>query len=117
ANMSPKLAQDPRVTHRRINAQSLSSAAEFDALLCDMNGPAENAAEILCKLIRSLSAGSLIIHTLKLKEITDAKEQIKNFRIKFENSGAKILFVKHLFHNRKEITFVMIKIERLSSAH
>lgn len=109
ANLARHIEVHPNVTYLKEHAQNISSAKEFEGILCDMNGPAENSANIMCKLIPTLNPGSLIVHTLKLRDLRTALEQIHSMKTKFQNCGCQILFIKHLFHNRKEVTFVMIR--------
>jgi 23S rRNA U2552 (ribose-2'-O)-methylase RlmE/FtsJ len=109
AELAPHVQKNPNVTIWKLNANEIGSADDFSAILCDMNGPTTNSAQIVAKLIASLSAGSLIVHTLKVADLEELRSSIQNVCSTFEKQGAKILAVRHLFHNRKEVTVVAAK--------
>jgi 23S rRNA U2552 (ribose-2'-O)-methylase RlmE/FtsJ len=109
ADLAPQVQKDPGVTLWKKNATEVESAREFSAILCDMNGPTFNSAQIVARLIATLSRGSLIVHTLKVAQLETLKSSIAKVSALFEDEGAKVLAVRHLFHNRKEVTLVAVK--------
>lgn len=106
AEMSTKVLKNPKVRHLKIHAQELESAAGFDALLCDMNGPYPLAAQYVANLARTMASGSLVIFTLKLADMNEARNAIQQVSKLFAGSHASVICTKHLFHNRQEVTIV-----------
>lgn len=109
ADMEPALLEHPNVTHLRIHADAISSASSYSALLSDMNGPYESAISIVSRLIRTLSTGSLIVHTLKVQDFKTIKIALDTAKSAFLQSGAQVVFIRHLFHNRKELTLIAVR--------
>ncbi len=109
AELSPLVKKNKKVTHLKINADELRTADHYDAILCDMNGPTANSAKIVAKLIPTLSSGSLIIHTLKVTSFETLKAMIQLVERIFTENGAKIIAIRHLFHNRKEVTVIALR--------
>ena len=109
AELAPMVKKNRKVTHLKINADDIKTADQYDAILCDMNGPTANSARIVAKLIPTLSSGSLIIHTLKVTSFETLKAMIQLVESIFAENGAKILAIRHLFHNRKEVTVIAVR--------
>jgi 23S rRNA U2552 (ribose-2'-O)-methylase RlmE/FtsJ len=109
AELSPLVKKNKKVTHLKINADEIRTADHYDAILCDMNGPTANSAKIVAKLIPTLSSGSLIIHTLKVTSFETLKAMIQLVESVFTENGAKIIAIRHLFHNRKEVTVIALR--------
>lgn len=106
ADMSNTVLKNPRVKHRRVHANEITSAANFDALLSDMNGPFINAAEIVARLASTLPPKGLVIFTLKVPELRQMTAALDVVHPMFISSGVDIILAKHLFHNRTEITLM-----------
>lgn len=109
AELAPTVKKNKKVNHLKINAGEIRTAEHYDAILCDMNGPTANSARIVAKLISTLSAGSLIIHTLKVTSFEILKEMIQLVESVFTENGASIIAIRHLFHNRKEVTVIAVR--------
>lgn len=106
AEMSPKVLKNPKVRHLKIHAQEIESATGYNALLCDMNGPYQLAAQYVTNLAQTMASGSLVVFTLKLPNMTEARNAIVQVSTQFSNSNVTVVCVKHLFHNRQEVTLV-----------
>jgi len=116
AQLSPKLLTNKRLKYLKINARDLKTAQEYNALLCDMNGPYQLSSEIVANLARTMRNNALIIYTLKLPNIADALSAFKNVKYQFEKAGLQLISAKHLFHNRSEITLILEQKRASSSA-
>lgn len=109
AELAPQLRNHPHLTYMKCNAEQIASAKEFHVLLSDMNGQAANSSRIVASLIPSLQKGSLIIFTLKVPSLDQLQPTLESVKDLFQSKGAKLIFNRHLFHNRKEITILAIK--------
>lgn len=110
ADLDPRIAKHPNVTYRKINAQDITSAAEFDALLSDMNGPYENASQIVGRLSQSLPSGAIVVYVLKLNNSPSPRQALDSVLKQLSRQGLKIQAIKHLFHNRQELTLMCQRI-------
>ena len=83
----------------------------FDAILCDMNGPAELSLEQVIRLLPGLRRGGLVIFTLKLPRVENVDEPSHLFRtIVHRAKGELRLFAQtHLTYNRHELTLFFEK--------
>lgn len=106
AEMSADVLRHPSVKHLKIHAQEIKSAHAYHALLCDMNGPYQLAAKYVANLAQTMSSGSLVIYTLKLTDINEARCALDRVSELFARSGISLICAKHLFHNRQEITLI-----------
>lgn len=106
AAMSPSVLKHPRLKHLAIHAQDIKSAFNYDALLSDMNGPYQLATTTVANLARTMRTGSLIIFTLKLPDIKEAESSIAFVTQVFKNADIELICIKHLFHNRRELTVI-----------
>jgi 23S rRNA (cytidine2498-2'-O)-methyltransferase len=109
ADMKPNLLQHPKVQHLKIHADAIQSASQYSALLSDMNGPTELAASIVSRLIKTMSVGAVVVHTLKVQDFKNMRSAIRMATSSFERSGAQVILIRHLFHNRKELTIVAVR--------
>jgi len=110
AELAPHMVKNPKVTLWKMNANEIRSAEKFSAILCDMNGPTQNSAQIVAHLLGTLLPGSLLIHTLKVTQLNLLKNSIEAVCALFEEQGARVLAVRHLFHNRTEVTVIAVKL-------
>lgn len=109
ADMKPELLKHPKIKHLRTHADAISSASPYSALLCDMNGPAELAVSHVSRLIKTMSSGAVIVHTLKVEDFMNLKKNLVLAQTAFRASGANIISIRHLFHNRKELTIIAVR--------
>lgn len=111
ANMHPALLNHPRVTHVKSHAADIRSAKQYSVLLSDMNGPNELATATVARLIKTMSPDSLIVHTLKVQDFTELKASLQHLKEQFSESHSELLLVRHLFHNRRELTIIARKTQ------
>jgi 23S rRNA (cytidine2498-2'-O)-methyltransferase len=109
AEIKKDIINHARVQHLKINAQELPTAESFDALLSDMNGPFINSAKIVARLGSTMTSGRLIVYVLKLNKSPNPLDAIEQVKSIFSSHGIQIILVRHLFHNREEVTFICKK--------
>lgn len=109
AEMSPSLLKHPGLRHLKVHSDEIETASLYSAILSDMNGPRELAISAVARLIETLQSGALIVDTLKVKQFTEIKPALTLATKKFTMSGAKLILVRHLFHNRRELTLIAVK--------
>jgi 23S rRNA U2552 (ribose-2'-O)-methylase RlmE/FtsJ len=106
ADLAPEVSRLANVKHLKINAQDVKSAENFHALLSDMNGPWENAAEIVSRLSQTMPSGAIVVHTIKLNNSPNPRSVLNSVTELFDARGLKLILAKHLFHNRQELTLI-----------
>jgi 23S rRNA (cytidine2498-2'-O)-methyltransferase len=87
-----------------------SAGRRFDALLCDMNGPASDAFAQVARLAPSLQAGAMIVFTLKTAGAEGVGEMIQmehHIRSAAASAGIRHLQTTHLTYNRREFTMFL----------
>lgn len=111
---------DPRISsHPRLNCYAENAAAFFpprgeryDALLCDMNGPARESFAIVAAKLPYLQPGSLIIFTLKTHKAGSLDEWLELLRQVQQDAtraGLRSIAHTHLTYNRHEFTLIWQK--------
>ncbi|MBT5916751.1 MAG: hypothetical protein HOH60_10420, partial [Opitutae bacterium] len=86
--------------------------AQFDSLLCDMNGDVQASLKQVVRLSESLISGGLILFTLKTSGVTNFKEcnALYHEAIKSANAGGlEKIACTHLTYNRLEFTLFLKK--------
>ena len=108
ADLHPLIASDPAVTHVRRLAQSyLPAPMDFDLILNDMRLDARDSVGLMLQAAASLKAGGLGVMTLKLSGLKMAQMVDRSLhRLRREY---RILGVRQLFHNRREVTVALGK--------
>lgn len=87
--------------------------ADYDALLCDMNGPPEESIEQVIRLSQYLKPKGLIVFTLKIPRVEtvdlpcDLFDQIVQMAAA---SGLRLFAQTHLTYNRHEFTLFLEKM-------
>ena len=84
----------------------------FDALLCDMNGDAQNAMRQVARLSATLRPGALIVFTLKTtgaQGLAEVDELEHSVRASAERAGLELFHRTHLSYNRHEFTLCFTK--------
>ncbi|MDA0811493.1 MAG: hypothetical protein O3C21_03735 [Verrucomicrobia bacterium] len=79
----------------------------YDALLCDMNGPAEESIYHVTRLSRFLRKRGLVVFTLKLPKVENVHQPCALFDEVVETAtskGLKLFAQTHLTNNRHEFT-------------
>lgn len=85
----------------------LLPSARFDALLCDLNGPARESMRAVTRLMRNLWEGGLVVFTLKTAGAESVAEILMLARVVEGDAAAAGLVLigrTHLNYNRHEFT-------------
>jgi 23S rRNA C2498 (ribose-2'-O)-methylase RlmM len=109
ANLKPELLKNENVTHLKVHSDEIITANSYSALLSDMNGPSELAVSTVARLIKTMKPGAVIVHTLKVQDFESIKSAVSLATHSFEMNGAQVILVRHLFHNRKELTIIAVR--------
>jgi 23S rRNA U2552 (ribose-2'-O)-methylase RlmE/FtsJ len=86
------------------NLSSEKSMRKFDGLFCDMNSDPTLALEAVERLMPLLEGPFGI--TIKLQDPRNWQEMVEIFRSRLVSLGATNLQVRHLWHNRSELTLL-----------
>lgn len=112
ANLSPLLAAHPRVTHLRCRIEELSFApGSFDLIVNDMVLEPEESAALMCAVAECLAPDAPAVITLKLP-VMRPKKYISQATAVLEHAY-DVIAVRHLFHNRQEVTVYLVRRETL----
>lgn len=106
APLAPEVAALAGVQFHLGDARHLSLGGDCDALLCDLNGSFENALALSTRCARRLLPGALVIHTIKIAADEAPITSAIAVRAAFAAEGVEVLAIKHLPHNRRELTFI-----------
>jgi len=109
ASLDPRLGKRPGLTFvlEDVAAFSPPPGTRFDALLCDMNGPASASIAETLRLSRFVKAGGPVVFTLKLPRVTSVEEPVALLRStarSAEGAGLRLFATTHLTYNRHELT-------------
>lgn len=109
APLDARIASHPRLTFAAENAMTFQPprGVLYDALLCDMNGSAEDALAVVLGKIRFLRPGALVIFTLKTHKAAGVEEILAlhhRVREQARRGGLSWLAQTHLTYNRHEFT-------------
>lgn len=109
APLDPRIASHPALEFFPENAATFIAplGKTYDALLCDLNGDAEESLRIACRQIPSLHPGSLIVFTLKNHKASRLDERIDLEQIiisQASHAGLTLIARTHLTYNRNEFT-------------
>lgn len=103
ADLHPKLLREEGLTYLRKNAADVQFPAdEFDLLVCDMSWDPVKMAELVKRLLPSVSRQGLILTTVKLLH-GKAFATLRKVEQVLETE-AVLVKARQLFHNREEIT-------------
>ncbi|MFN5961915.1 MAG: SAM-dependent methyltransferase [Verrucomicrobiota bacterium] len=111
APLDPKLRKTPGLRFYLQDCRTWRAPAGtvLDAVLCDMNGPAEASFATVLEQARALRAGGIVLFTVKtagLQTIDDAVHAVAQLRASAERAGLASVAVTHLMYNRREFTAV-----------
>jgi 23S rRNA (cytidine2498-2'-O)-methyltransferase len=110
ADLHPSLASDPAVVHRRQRVQDYFPASgQFDIILNDMRLDARDSVRYMLLAAGNLKAKGMGVMSVKLpgrKMAQVASHSLAMLRQEYQIVGAR-----QLFHNRREITVVLKKID------
>ena len=90
------------------------AGTQYDAILCDMNGPPEESIEQVIRLSRYLSTPGLVIFTLKVPRIESVDAPNDLFRLivaMTKAAGLRLFAQTHLTYNRHEFTLFLEKTQ------
>jgi len=108
ADLDPRLADIPNVTHFRGKSQNFKLNNMVSLLVNDMNMEPKDSAKVVSSFSNNLYKGALVIMTIKLvngpydRRIQEVGDILK--------SGFRLLDIKLLFHNRQEVTAFFEKL-------
>lgn len=107
AELDPRAAADPGVTHVRTTAGRFlaETRTTFDVLANDMRMDAFRSSEVMLAAAGRLRRGGLVIATLKIAP-RDALTTVQSCFVTL-NRSYELLHARQLFHNRNEITVVL----------
>jgi 23S rRNA (cytidine2498-2'-O)-methyltransferase len=83
------------------------AAARYDALLCDLNGPARDSMRAVTKLARHLRANGLVVFTMKLagaESLVEILSLCRAVEADAAAAGLNLIGKTHLHYNRHEFT-------------
>ncbi len=109
APLDPRVASHPRLEFFAENAATFlpPRGTLYDALLCDMNGSAEESLAIVLSKRAVLRSGALVVFTLKTHKAAGMEEILAlHHRVlaQARRGGLELLAQTHLTYNRHEFT-------------
>ena len=119
APLHPRLAAAPALTYACADAATFRPPAgtRYDAILCDMNGPAGDSMAAVLRLSKQLVPGGLVIFTLKTAGVSsceDVERLCATVSTRAASGGLRPLAQTHLTYNRHEFTLLF---EALAAPH
>ena len=105
AQLDKKVLRIPTVTYVKSKAEDYTIEGDFELLVNDMNVDPEESAKIMVNIAPHLKPDSFAVMTCKLV-IRNADKLLSNIKPILE-SAYEILRIKHLFHNRREVTILL----------
>jgi len=114
APLDARLSRAPGLTFIRDDAAAFRppAAARYDALLCDLNGPARDSMRAVTGLARHLCANGLVVFTMKLGGAESLEEILSLYRAVEADAaaaGLTVLCKTHLHYNRHEFTLLFAR--------
>ena len=114
APLDARLRDAPGLTFLKADAAYFRapSAARYDALLCDMNGPADAAMHAVARQSPALRPGGLVVFTLKTpgaESLTDILQLCRAVEEQAAEAGLALLGKTHLNYNRQEFTLCLVR--------
>ena len=104
STLNDDILKNPLVHFYQMDARDFKLKINFDAIFCDLNGPARLSAQICSEKISLLNIHGLIIHTFKIHSIPDFEEDLKYIVALFEKQNYILIAARHLYNNKQEIT-------------
>ena len=101
----PEVVALPGVTHLQIKAEEYQGDGAFDLLVNDMNMDPEDSAQLMVDMAPWLKAGSRAVLTVKL--VVRRPDRLLARTAAVLEPAYEIERVKHLFHNRLEVTILL----------
>jgi len=100
-----KVTSLPNVEHYPMKLESFKPAGAFDLLVNDMNIDPEDSARLMVQLAPHLKPGAHAILTIKL--VIRNPQKLLEQTIPILKEAYDVLRLKHLFHNRREVTALL----------
>ena len=115
APLDPRLRGTPglRFYLQDTRTWNAPSGTALDAILCDMNGPAEESLQAVLRQLPVLKQGGLVIFTVKTAgvfSVADSALLIERLHHLVQAVGLGQVAVTHLTYNRREFTAVWEKV-------
>lgn len=109
APLDPRIAGHPRLHFYAENAATFLAphGHAYDALLCDLNGDAEESLRIACRQIPALHSGALVVFTLKNHKAATLEERLQlhqSILAQARRASLQLIAQTHLTYNRNEFT-------------
>ncbi|MCF7732770.1 MAG: hypothetical protein K9N23_13860 [Akkermansiaceae bacterium] len=114
APLDPRLSGAPALTVMRSDAAAFRPppGALYQAILCDMNGPADESMRQVCRLLPALAPAGVVIFTLKTTATTGIAgihQLAGTVDARATAAGLTLLTETHLTYNRQEFTWILAK--------
>lgn len=103
--LDERLSAYKNIKHYRARVEQVKFNKNFNLITCDMNEAPLITARFMCKIHNKLESNGYSIITLKLP-FRDEEEEIKE-SLSILREDYKIISVKNLTHNRREVTVFM----------
>jgi 23S rRNA C2498 (ribose-2'-O)-methylase RlmM len=109
APLDKRLDRQPELHFARLDVAAFkpNASMRYDAIVCDMNGDARESIRQIARLAKNLSAGGLVIFTLKTPGVTTFDEMTELYRFAVAtaaDAGLRWFATTHLSYNRHELT-------------
>jgi len=113
--LDKRLVDDRAIRHKRMTAEEYleQDPDQFDVIVNDMRIDARDSARLMVSYAENLYRHGIAIVTLKLPEYD--RQSIVEHALKILNTGYKVAGVRHLFHNRSEITVYLQHKKKVNS--
>ena len=113
APLHPSLAAAPGLRYVGGDAASFRppQGTQYDAILSDMNGAAQDSMEAVLRLSKHLLPGGLVIFTLKtagVSSVDDTQRLFAAVTTQAARGGLRLLTQTHLTYNRHEFTLFFV---------
>ena len=101
AYLNEDVIKNPLVHYYNMDARDFNLKVGFDAIFCDLNGPARLSAEICSEKVNLLSKQSILIHTFKIHTISEFEDDLKHIVSLFEKKECQLISARHLYNNKQ----------------
>jgi len=113
--LSPVLDGYSDVEHLRCRVEELDFPDDsFDLIVNDMSIDPSESAALMCSVAHCLNPGASAIMTIKLPSLNSQKHIDDAMGIL--NYAYEVLTVRHMFHNRQEVTAHMVRRKKVSTS-
>ena len=106
-DLHPSLQSHPNITHYKARVENVQFDVPFEIIVNDMNVDPQITSEIMNSLAERLVSKGLAVVTLKLP-FYDVERSIRE-SIAILDAHYEVLHLRHLSHNRREITALLQK--------